>query len=66
MGTVLTLSDGQPYIWKASDISNERITNIEVKSKVEEMLIKLGELKIPLLVVVTDSTPTYNAARYSK
>jgi hypothetical protein len=63
MGTVLTSSDGQPFIWKASDISSERITNVEVRLKVEEMISKLDELKIPLLAVVTDSAPAYNAAR---
>jgi len=63
MGTVLTSSDGQPYIWKAVDISSERITNIEVRFKVEEMISKLKELHIPLLAVVTDSAPAYNAAR---
>lgn len=63
MGTVLTSSDGQPYVWKASDISSERVTNIEVRLKVEEMMSQLDELKIPLLAVVTDSAPAYNAAR---
>ncbi len=63
MGTVLTSSDGQPYIWKATDISSERVTNIEVRAKVEEMMSKLDELKIPLLAIVTDSVPAYNAAR---
>ncbi|GBC46508.2 ribonuclease H-like domain-containing protein [Rhizophagus irregularis DAOM 181602=DAOM 197198] len=62
MGTVLTSSDGQPYVWKASDISSERVTNIEVRLKVEEMMSQLDELKIPLLAVVTDSAPAYNAA----
>ncbi|CAB5370126.1 unnamed protein product [Rhizophagus irregularis] len=47
----------------ASDISSERVTNIEVRLKVEEMMSQLDELKIPLLAVVTDSAPAYNAAR---
>ncbi|CAB4386898.1 unnamed protein product [Rhizophagus irregularis] len=63
MGTVLTSSDGQPYIWKACDISSERVTNIEVRSKVEEMISELDKLKIPLLAIVTDSAPAYSAAR---
>ncbi|CAB4401278.1 unnamed protein product [Rhizophagus irregularis] len=63
METVLTSSDEQPYVWKASDISSERVTNIEVRLKVEEMMSQLDELKIPLLAVVTDSAPAYNAAR---
>ncbi|RGB42521.1 hypothetical protein C1646_750847 [Rhizophagus diaphanus] len=63
MGTVLTSSDGQPYVWKASDISSERVTNIEVRLKVEEMMSQLDKLKIPLLAVVTDSAPAYNAAK---
>ncbi|CAB5137927.1 unnamed protein product [Rhizophagus irregularis] len=63
MRTVLTSSDGQPYIWKATDISSERVTNIEVRNKVEEMMSKLNELKIPLLAIVTDSAPAYNASK---
>ncbi|GES82638.1 hypothetical protein GLOIN_2v1884899 [Rhizophagus clarus] len=47
----------------AFDISSERVTNVEVRSKVKEMLIELDELKIPLLTVITDSVPACNAAR---
>ena len=63
IGMVLTSSDGQPYIWKAADISSERVTNIEVRSKVEEMMSQLNELQIPLLAVITDSASAYNAVR---
>ncbi|CAB4384215.1 unnamed protein product [Rhizophagus irregularis] len=41
----------------------ERVTNIEIRLKVEEMISQLDELKILLLVVITDKVPAYNAAR---
>lgn len=63
MGTVLMSSDGQPYIWKAADISGERTTTVEVMSKIEEMISKINELHLSLLAIVTDSAPAYNAAR---
>jgi hypothetical protein len=63
MGTVLMTSEGQPYIWKAIDISSERATTFEVMSKIEEMVSEINELHIPLLAIVTDSAPAYNAAR---
>ncbi|PKC01191.1 hypothetical protein RhiirA5_427115 [Rhizophagus irregularis] len=47
----------------SSDISSERVTNIEVRLKVEEMISQLDELKILLLAVITDRVPAYNAAR---
>ncbi|RGB24111.1 hypothetical protein C1646_773540 [Rhizophagus diaphanus] len=47
-----------------SDISSssERVTNIEVRSKVKKMISQLDELKIPFLAIVTDNVPAYNAA----
>ncbi|GBB95763.1 hypothetical protein RclHR1_26090003 [Rhizophagus clarus] len=63
MGTVLMSSEGQPYIWKAVDISSERATTVEVMSKIEEMISEIDKLGIPFLSIVTDSAPTYNAAR---
>jgi hypothetical protein len=63
MGTVLITSDGQPYVWQAVDISSERVTNVEVMLKTEEMISKIDEIKVPLLAIVTDSAPAYNAAR---
>ncbi|RIA91924.1 hypothetical protein C1645_821388 [Glomus cerebriforme] len=62
MGTVLTSSDGQPYVWKAADISSERITNVEVRIKVEEMMSQLNKLKISFLAVITDNIPAYNVS----
>jgi len=56
-------SDGQPYVWKATDISNERATTLEVINKIEEMMLKINKLHISLLAIVTDSAPAYNAAR---
>ncbi|GES78864.1 ribonuclease H-like domain-containing protein [Rhizophagus clarus] len=63
MGTVLMSSEGQPYIWKAVDISSERAITVEVMSKIEEMISEIDKLEIPLLSIVTDSAPTYNAAK---
>jgi len=63
MGSILMSSDGQPYVWKATDISNERATTLEVINKIEEMILKINELHIPLLAIVTDSALAYNAAR---
>ncbi len=63
MGTILMSSDGQPYVWKAVDVSSERATTLEIKSKIEEMILKINELNIPLLAIITDSAPAYNAAR---
>ena len=56
-------SDGQPYVLKATDISNERATTLEVINKIEEMILKINELHIPLLAIVTDSAGAYAAAR---
>ncbi|GBC05480.1 hypothetical protein RclHR1_06250002 [Rhizophagus clarus] len=63
MGSILMLSKGQPYAWKVTDISNKRATTLEVINKIEEMVLKINELHIPLLAIVTDSAPAYNAAR---
>jgi len=63
MGTILMSSDGQPYVWKAVDVSSERATTLEIKSKIEEMILKINELNIPLLAIIIDSAPAYNAAR---
>jgi len=63
MGTVLMSSEGQPYVWKAVDVSGERATTLEIIPKIEEMISKMNELNIPLLAIVTDSAPAYNAAR---
>jgi len=63
MESILMSSEGQPYVWKAVDISSERATTLEVMNKIEEMVLKINELHIPLLAIVTNSAPAYNAAR---
>jgi len=64
MGIVLMIFDGQPYVWQAVDISSdERAITSKVMLKTEEMISKMDEIKIPLLAIVTDSAPAYNAAR---
>ena len=63
MGTVLMSSDGQPYIWKAVDVSGERQKTADVIFKTEEMITSIRELDLTILAIVTDSAPAYNAAR---
>lgn len=63
MGTVVMSSDGQPYIWKATDVSGERQKTADVMSKTEEMINSIRELDLTILAIVTDSAPAYNAAR---
>ena len=45
------------------DISSEQTTALEVMFKIKEMTLKINELNISLLSIVTDSAPAYNAAR---
>ncbi|CAJ0828859.1 16110_t:CDS:2 [Entrophospora sp. SA101] len=66
MGCVLLMSDGEPCVWQAMDISSERDTMFEVMTKTEELISKLIDMKITLLSIVTDSAPSYNASRQFK
>ncbi|RHZ45780.1 hypothetical protein Glove_650g3 [Diversispora epigaea] len=63
MGTIIMSSDGQPYVWKAMDISGERHKTDDVIAKTEEMITDIRELNLTILAIVTDSAPAYNAAR---
>ncbi|RHZ81561.1 hypothetical protein Glove_118g2 [Diversispora epigaea] len=63
MGTIIMSSDGQPYVWKAIDVSGERHKTDDVIAKTEEMITEIRELNLVILAIVTDSAPAYNAAR---
>ncbi len=63
MGTVIMSSDGQPYVWRAVDVSGERQKTADVMLKTEEMITSIKELDLTILAIVTDSAPAYNAAR---
>ncbi|RHZ86780.1 hypothetical protein Glove_46g127 [Diversispora epigaea] len=63
MGTIIMSSDGQPYVWKAMDVSGERHKTDDVIAKTEEMITDIRELNLVILAIVTDSAPAYNAAR---
>ena len=63
LGIVLLTSEGKPYIWKASNISSERETYIEVMNKTEMMLAELRDNGIKVCAVTTDSASPYMAAR---
>ena len=56
-------SEGRPYVWKATDISSERETYVEVIEKTEAMITKLEGKGINVCAVVTDSAGAYAASR---
>jgi len=56
-------SEGRPYVWKATDISSERETHVEVMEKTEAMITELEEKGINICAVVTDSAGAYAASR---
>ena len=51
-------------MWKATDISSERETHIEVMEKTNNMLVKLNNQGIKVCAIVTDSAAAYAASRY--
>ncbi|RGB33038.1 hypothetical protein C1646_762171 [Rhizophagus diaphanus] len=55
MGTVLVISDEQPFAWQAKDISCERAITTEVMSKTEGMISEINKMKITLLAIVTNN-----------
>ncbi|RHZ73615.1 hypothetical protein Glove_230g119 [Diversispora epigaea] len=63
MGTIIMSFDGQPYVWKAMDVSGERHKTDDVIAKTEEMITDIRELNLVILAIVTDSAPAYNTAR---
>jgi len=63
LGVVIMTSEGRPYVWKASDISSERETHVEVMEKTEVMITDLEGKGIKVCAIVTDSAGAYAAAR---
>ena len=63
LGVVIMTSEGRPYVWKATDISSERETYVEVIEKTEAMITKLEGKGINVCAVVTDSAGAYAASR---
>ena len=63
LGVVIMTSEGRPYVWKATDISSERETHVEVISKTEAMITELRKENVKICAVVTDSAGAYAAAR---
>jgi Protein of unknown function (DUF 659) len=64
LGVVIITSEGRPYVWKATDISSERETHVEVMEKTKEMYSELNNNRITVCAIVTDSAPPYAASRY--
>ena len=63
LGIVIMTSEGRPYVWKATDISSERETHVEVMKKTEAMITELEGKGINVCAVVTDSAGAYAASR---
>jgi len=63
LGVVIMTSEGRPYVWKATDISSERETHVEVMEKTEAMITELEGKGINVCAVVTDSAGAYAASR---
>jgi len=63
MEAILMSPNRQSYVWKAVNVSSKWATTLEIKFKIEEMISKINELNIPLLAIITDNAPAYNAAK---
>jgi hypothetical protein len=64
LGSVFITSEGKVIIWKAVDVSGELERWREVVEKTEIMFKELDKMGVNLIAVVTDSAPSYAAARY--
>jgi len=64
LGSVFITSQGKVMIWKAIDISGELERWKEVIEKTEIMFEEINKMGIKLIALVTDSAPSYAAARY--
>jgi len=64
LGSVFITSQGKVMIWKAIDISGELERLKEVIEKTEIMFEEINKMGIKLIALVTDSAPSYAAARY--
>ena len=64
LGVMIITSEGKPYVWKATDISIERESHIEVMEKTKIMIDELKNMEVKVSAVVTDSAGPYAASRY--
>ena len=64
LGSVFITSVGEVIIWKAVDVSDELERWREVMEKTEIMFKEIDKMGVNLISVVTDSAPSYAAARY--
>ena len=64
LGSVFITSEGKVIIWKAVDISGELERWKEVVKKTEIMFKEIDRMGVNLIAVITDSAPSYAAARY--
>ena len=64
LGSVFITSEGKVIIWKAVDTSGQLERWREVIEKTETMFKKIDKMGVSLIAVVTDSAPSYAAARY--
>ncbi|CAB4414072.1 unnamed protein product [Rhizophagus irregularis] len=63
LGSVFITSEGEVIIWKAVDVSSELERWKEVIEKTETMFKEINKMGVNLISVVTDSAPSYAAAR---
>ena len=64
LGVMIITSEGRPYVWKATDISMERESHVEVMEKTKAMIDELKNMDVQVSAVVTDSAGPYAASRY--
>ena len=64
LGSVFITSEGKVIIWKAVDTSGQLERWREVIEKTETKFKEIDKMGVSLIAVVTDSTPSYAAARY--
>ncbi|CAG8597583.1 10411_t:CDS:2, partial [Scutellospora calospora] len=60
---MIVTSERKLYIWKVIDISIEKENYLKVIEKTEDMIDELKNININIIVIVTDSTGSYAAAR---
>ena len=64
LGSVFITSEGKVIIWKAVNVSDELERWKEVIEKTETLFKEIDKMGVNLIAVVTDSAPSYAAARY--
>ncbi|CAG8645192.1 7899_t:CDS:1, partial [Scutellospora calospora] len=59
LGVMIITSGGRLYVWKATDISLEKETYIEVMDKTNAMINELKSMNTEVSAIVTDSAGPY-------